>query len=125
MTDKAAVVAAAERRATALAEGDAAALRSLLHPAFRWTSFEGQVFDRESYIASNTGQHGLIWLEQRLESPEVVVEGDTALVVAVVVDRVSRNGASETFRLRLTQVWVRADVGAWLCLGGHAGPRLP
>ena len=122
--DAAAVLAAAKRRAQALAEGDAEGLRSLLHPRFKWTSFKGDVFDRDAYVASNTSPQGLRWLDQRLESPEVVVEGDTALLTAIVVDEVCRDGTSEAFRLRLTQVWVR-EAGQWLCLGGHAGPRLP
>jgi hypothetical protein len=42
------VMAAARERAAALAACDAAALRALLHPDLRWTSFRGDVFDRES-----------------------------------------------------------------------------
>jgi hypothetical protein len=37
------VLRAADRRATALADGDAGALRSLLHPHLRWTTFRGDV----------------------------------------------------------------------------------
>jgi hypothetical protein len=57
------VLLQAERRADALAEADADALTRLLHPAFRWTSHRGEVFDRQRYMDSNT--HG----ETRLESP--------------------------------------------------------
>ena len=39
----------------------------------------------------------------------------------IVVDEVERDGRPETFRLRLTQVWVREDE-RWQCLAGHAGP---
>jgi hypothetical protein len=116
-----AVIAAAEARATALATADAATLRRLLHPSFRWTSFIGEVFDRDSYIASNT-TGALVWRAQRLEDVEVVVVGTTAVLVGAVVDEVERDGAAETFRLRVTQVWVRDT--EWCCLGGHAGPRL-
>jgi hypothetical protein len=46
-----------------------------------------------------------------------------AVLTAVVVDRVRRGGREETFRMRLTQTWVRSAEG-WQCLAGHAGPRL-
>ena len=29
----------------------------------------------------------------------------------------------ETYRMPMTQFWVRTDLG-WQCLAGHAGPRL-
>ena len=98
-----------------------ATLRRLLHPSFRWTSFVGEVFDRDAYIASNTSG-ALVWRSLRLEDAEVVVVGTTAVLVGVVVDEVERDGAIETFRLRVTQVWVRDS--EWRCLSGHAGPRL-
>jgi hypothetical protein len=53
----------------------------------------------------------------------VAVVGDTAVLTAVVVDVVERDGRQETFRLRLTQTWVR-EAGAWQCIAGHAGPSL-
>jgi ketosteroid isomerase-like protein len=121
--DQRAVLAAAERRAQALAAGDAESLRELLHPHFRWTSFKGEVFDRDSYIASNTAGT-LRWREQRLQDVEVMVTGDTATLLALVTDDVERDGANETYQLRLTQVWLR-ERGRWSCLAGHAGPRLP
>jgi hypothetical protein len=116
-----AVIAAAEARATALATGDAAMLRRLLHPSFRWTSFIGEVFDRDSYIASNTAG-ALTWRSQRFEDAQVVVVGTTAVLVGIIVDEVERDGVAETFRLRITQVWIRDS--EWRCLSGHAGPRL-
>ena len=118
--DELGVLAAAERRARALAAGDAAALLALHHPALRWTTFRGDVLDRESYVRGNT-DGSLQWLEQRLENATVVVEGDTAVLTAVVVDEVERKRRRETFRLRLTQTWVR-DGDGWVVLAGHAGP---
>lgn len=116
------VLAAAQARAAALVAGDAVALRSLLHPHVRWTTHRGDVLDREHYIAANTGGP-LHWKGQSLEDVEVVVAGDSAVLVATVVDVVERDGATQTFRLRLTQTWVRAD-GRWQCLAGHAGPAV-
>jgi ketosteroid isomerase-like protein len=112
------VLAAAERRARALCERDADALRALHHPDLRWTTHRGVVLDRESYIAGNV-EGDLVWRAQHLEDVTVVVEGDTAILVGVVVDEVERHGERAVFRLRLTQTWVRGEAG-WVCLAGHA-----
>lgn len=115
------VVAAAEDRATALADGDAVRLLRLLHPAFRWTSHTGQQFDRDEYVRANTGP-GRRWSGQVLDDPEVIVVGDVAVLRCRVTDRVDSGWGTETFRMPMTQVWVRADA-RWTCLAGHAGPR--
>ena len=52
-----------------------------------------------------------------------VVE-DAAVLVAIVVDDVERDGRPQSFRLRLTQTWVRENA-VWRCLAGHAGPEIP
>lgn len=121
--DEAAILQAAQERAAALIARDAAALGRLLHPALRWTTFRGEVLDKESYIAGNTGGD-LRWFDQRLEDVDILIAGDTAVVVAVVVDKVERGGVPASFRLRLTQTWVKTESG-WLCLAGHAGPEEP
>ena len=116
------VLAAAEARARALAAGDAAALRELHHPQLRWTTHRGEVLDRDRYIAGNTSGE-LVWHAQSLEDAEVDVTGDTAVLTATVVDDVTRDGDRATFRLRLTQTWVR-DENGWRCLSGHASKVL-
>ena len=116
------VVAAAERRAAALVNGDIAELQRLLHPQMRWTTHTGAVLERDPYIAGNTSG-SLIWREQRLEQPMVTVIGDAAILTSVVVDEVERDGVRETFRLRMTQVWLREN-GRWSCVAGHAGPLI-
>jgi hypothetical protein len=116
--DEREVIAAAERRARALCSSNAEALRALHHPGLRWTTHRGVVLDREAYIAGNVGG-GLVWHAQRLEDVEVTVEGQTAVLVCVVVDEVECDGERSVFRLRLTQTWVRGEAG-WVCLAGHA-----
>ncbi|MFK4088417.1 nuclear transport factor 2 family protein [Kribbella sp. NPDC020789] len=111
------VIAAAEARAAALAAGDADTLRFWLHPRFRWTSHLGAQFDRESYLAANTGG-SLRWSAQTLTDIEVTVVGTTAVLRCVVTDSV--NG--EEFRMPMTQTWVW-EAERWQCLAGHAGPR--
>lgn len=112
------VMEAAVRRAAALAGGDEAALRLLMHPRLQWTSFRGEVLGYEEYIAGNT-RGSLRWRSQRLDDVAVVVDGGTAVLTAAVTDEVTRNGREQSFRLRLTQTWVRASEG-WRCLAGHA-----
>jgi uncharacterized protein (TIGR02246 family) len=115
------VLLAAEQRAAALAAGDPEALRALMHPSLQWTTFKGDVLSREQYIAGNTGGV-LTWRSQRLEHARVVVVGDTAVLTALVIDEVRKDGQDQSFTLRLTQTWVRAESG-WRCLAGHAGPE--
>ncbi len=118
------VIEAAMARASALAEGDAEGLSALLHEEFRWTSHVGATFDRAQYIRRNTEGH-TVWRSQSLLDPQVVVVGETAVLYAEVEDVVLAEGEeSETFRMPMTQVWVRA-AGDWKCLAGHAGPRQP
>ncbi|WP_178379877.1 nuclear transport factor 2 family protein [Cryptosporangium aurantiacum] len=122
MTDEDALRAAVERRAQALASGRASALEAVLHPRFRWTSHRGEVFDRAAYVRSNTAGD-LVWRQQLVDRTEVVVLGDTGLVTCVVTDQVEVDGASRSFRMPVTQTWVR-EAGEWRCLAGHAGPLL-
>jgi ketosteroid isomerase-like protein len=93
-----------------------------MHPALQWTTFQGEVLSHEQYVAGNTAD-GLTWRSQRLEDARVAVVGDTAIVSALVIDEVERDGRDQTFALRLTQTWVRADA-SWQCLAGHAGPKV-
>ncbi|RYU09965.1 nuclear transport factor 2 family protein [Nocardioides iriomotensis] len=120
--DRAAVLAAARARADALAAGDAAALTGLLHEDFRWTAHTGATFDREEYVRRNT-DGTTVWRSQDLADADIAVVGDTAVVRAEVTDVVEGgDGGSATFRMPMTQTWVR-EGGRWRCLAGHAGPR--
>ena len=117
------VLAAAESRAAALAAADAGRLADLLHEDFRWTTHVGETYDRAEYVRRNAQGH-TVWRSQTLVDPEVVVVGETAVLYAEVHDVVRSGGhASETFRMPMTQVWVRTG-SSWTCLAGHAGPRL-
>ena len=116
------VLEAARRRAAALASGDAQELRSLLHPDFRWVSHTGERFDRESYIASNTGG-ATRWSRQDLSDVDVVAHDSTAVLRCQVLDEVDQGDGIEEFRMPMTQVWVLHE-DRWVCLVGHAGPVL-
>ena len=84
----------------------------------------GETHSRSEYIQRNT-EGGTTWRSQDLSGARVVVVGDTAVLHAEVTDVVLvENNATETFRMPMTQVWVRLD-GSWKCLAGHAGPRRP
>ncbi len=98
-----AVMAGAPARSAAPAAGDPRRRAELLHPQMRWTTYRGVVLNREEYLASNVGG-GLVWVEQTLHDLDVQVVGDAvAVLTALVVDVVNRNGSPETYRLRLTQ----------------------
>jgi hypothetical protein len=116
------VLDAARRRAEALANGDPDGLRRLLHPLFRWVSQTGERFDRDSYVASNTGGANR-WSSQQLSQVDVVAHDTTAVLRCQVVDEVDRGEGIEEFRMPMTQVWVRSE-DRWVCLVGHAGPAL-
>jgi hypothetical protein len=113
-----AVVAAARARAAALVAGDEVRLRALHHPQLRWTTYRGEVLDRERYLAGNR-PGPLRWVSQTLTGVEVQVVGRVAVLTAAVVDVVERDGTPQTFELRLTQTWVR-DRRGWRCLSAHA-----
>jgi hypothetical protein len=82
----------------------------------------GESYSRSEYVRRNTEGH-TVWRSQRLSDVEVVVVNDTAVLHAEVTDEVLGEGdAPETFRMPMTQVWVR-QVDGWMCLAGHAGPR--
>ena len=89
-----------------------------MHPELRWTTLNGEVLGYEDYISGNI-RGALAWRGQRLEDVQVSVAGDTAVLTAWVIDEVSRDGRDHTFRVRLTQTWVRTP-GGWRCLAGHA-----
>lgn len=114
---------AAVARATALAAGDAKALRELLHEGFRWTTHVGQVFDRDEYIRRNT--EGVTeWRSQTIGPTDISIVGGVAILLSVVTDVVAATDVEDgEFRMPVTLVWVRSR-GKWQCLAGHAGPRL-
>jgi Domain of unknown function (DUF4440) len=116
------VIRAAEARAKALAEGDAARLRDLLHSDFRWVSHAGERYDRDSYIAS-TLEESNGWSEQELTDIRVVAHEQTAVLRCTVVDIIDGGHGPREYRMPMTQVWIRRE-GRWVCLAGHAGARL-
>lgn len=116
------VCEAVQGRAAALAAGVPAGLTRVLHPQFWWTSHRGETFDRDAYVRANTGG-GLRWLAQVVEQVDVVVVGDTGVARRVVSDQVQVDGEQRSYRMPVTQTWVRA-LGGWVCLAGHAGPAL-
>lgn len=119
------VLHSAEQRATALAAGDVAALKGLLHEDFTWTSHLGATYNRDEYIARNTDRRQ-DWRLQRMSEVVVTVVGTTAVLRCLTTDWVLGNARDPdgTFVMPMTQVWVHAD-GRWRCLAGHAGPCFP
>jgi hypothetical protein len=115
-----AVLAATRARSAALVARDPDALRALHHPEFRFTTPRGDVRDRDAYVAGNT-TGALVWRAQRLLDHEIVVHGETAVLIGVVHDEFERAGVPGAHDMHLTLVWVRVD-GDWVALAAHAGP---
>ncbi len=114
------VLAAAARRATALAGQDWAVLEALLHPDFVYTNSQGARLTREQYVEFvRTGP--LRWNAQRIEDPRVALVGSTAVVTGTVVDDVVVSGDAHVLRFATTQTYVLVD-GAWSYLAGHTAP---
>jgi hypothetical protein len=80
LTPEEEVARAAVCRAAALAAGDEAALRLLMHPDLRWTTFRGEVLGYEAYIIGDT-RGDLRWRAQRLEDVKAAVVADTGILV--------------------------------------------
>ncbi len=114
------VLAAAYARAKALGQGDEPALRRLLHAGFSWTSYTGELFDREAYLEANIRSRNQ-WHGQRLEDPHVVVVGDAAVLRCTVTDDVDTGAGRQPYRMFMTQTWVRIG-GAWVCLLAMPAP---
>ena len=116
-----AVLAATRARSAALVARDPDALRALHHPEFRFTTPRGDVRDRDAYIAGNT-EGDLVWRAQHLLEAEVLVVGDTAVLVGVVHDEFERDGEPGALDMPLTLTWAREE-GTWRVLAAHAGPQ--
>lgn len=63
-------------------------------------------FDREAYLSKNTG-YSNDWYGQRLDEPQVVVVGGVAVLRCVVVDDVDVGAGRQSYRMPMTQTWVR------------------
>ena len=117
-----AILAATRRRSAALVARDADALRALHHPDFRFTTPRGDVRDRDAYVAGNTAGE-LVWRAQHLVEHEIVLDGETAVLIGVVHDEFERTGEPGAHDMRLTLVWVKHD-DDWVVLAAHAGPAV-
>ena len=71
-SDEAALFAAAQAAALALATGDTKALLMMLHPDFRWISETGEQLNQARFaVARSSG--GIRWRHRLLMDPDVVI----------------------------------------------------
>jgi Domain of unknown function (DUF4440) len=115
-----AVLAAAERRADALARRDWPALERELHPEFRYVNAEGRRLSRDDCLAF-VSDGAFRWNEQRLEDVQVTIVGTTAVLTAEVHDDVQLGDERHELVFVSTQTYV-LDEGRWLYLAGQTGP---
>ena len=92
----------------------------IVSPSMTFTTHRGDVRDRAQYIAGNT-EGDLVWRAQQLIEAEVLVVGDTAVLVGAVHDEFERAGEPGALDMPLTLTWVREE-GTWRVLAAHAGP---
>jgi hypothetical protein len=73
-------------------------------------SHDGQVFDRETYVRANTTGTPE-WHGQRLDDPHMVIVGGTGVLRCMVIDDVDAGAGRQSYRMPMTQTWVRAREG--------------
>jgi ketosteroid isomerase-like protein len=112
-----AIVAVAERRALALVERDWDTVEAQLHRAFLYVNANGHRLARDAYLAF-LAEGPLRWQAQTLEDVAVAVDGQVAVLVAMVVDEVLYDGQPARWEFVTTQTYVERD-GEWLYLAGH------
>ena len=113
MDDRAQVLAAARERASALADGDTERLSALLHAEFHWTSHVGETYDRTEYVRRNTEGH-TVWRSQEMAAPRWTSSATPPCCAPTVTDVVlTESGEPATFRMPVTQAWVRDREGTW------------
>ena len=110
----------AVRRASALAARDWDEVAGQLHPAFVYVNANGDLLDRDAYLAF-LADGPMRWNRQTLEHPSVVDAGRAALLVATVIDDVLFDGQPATWSFMTTQTYV--NDGEWLYLAGHTAVR--
>ena len=110
----------AVRRASALAARDWDEVARQLHPAFLYVNANGDLLDRDTYLAF-LADGPLRWNSQSVEDTRVVAAGPVAVLAATVVDDVLYDGQPETRTFVTTQTYV--NDGEWLYLAGHTAFR--
>jgi uncharacterized protein (TIGR02246 family) len=110
-----------ERRYRAMADRDVAALDALLADELVYTHSSSARDSKSSYLeALRAGRLDY----ERIEHPEeeILVSGDTAVVVGRMQATVLVNGARRSLDSATLAVWVRRD-GRWQLLAYQSTPR--
>lgn len=117
MNAKEEVVQLARRRSAAVVARDARTMEAILSAEYVYTNSLGKVLRKADYLR-NMSDPDIIWKSQDLQVEEVLIRGDTAVLVGTVHD-VAKFGTmalDETFRT--THVFARTAAG-WVCVAGH------
>lgn len=101
-------------RYAAVVRGDVDAFAALAHPALTYTHSDGAVDSLDSYRKKIESGY---YVYHRISHPidEIVVSGDTALVVGEMDADITAGGTRKTLRNRALAVWVRPD-DRWLLI---------
>lgn len=117
MNAKEEVVQLARRRSAAVVARDVRTMEAILSEEYVYTNSLGKVLRRADYLRNMTDPD-ISWTSQDLKVEDVLIVGDTAVLVGAVHDK-ARFGAmvlDETFRT--THVFARTAAG-WVCVAGH------
>lgn len=122
MTDVSAEIRAMEdRRYAAMIGGDGAAMDALFCDELRYTH-SNAVVDTKASITELITTGKVQYKAARPVIDDVLVYGDTAIVVGSMELDVSVGGADRTVKGRYTNVWVK-DGGAWRFAAWQSTPR--
>lgn len=110
--------------ADSLKSGDAQRLATIIAPTFTFIGPDGQVENRQVYLAGyqQLSELGVAVNSIDMDEVDVRIFGDIAIVTGRVVAQLTMKGQPLTENVRFTRVYQRQS-GAWLMVSGQ-GTRL-
>jgi hypothetical protein len=118
------IVGILQAKAAALVEGNAAALRRLIHTDFLYVNTRGRRFDREGYITAFGGAGPIRFVAQSFRDIEVRDFGTFTVAAMEVDDRFEIDGSVVAPTARSLCVFARIE-GRWLWSAGQTFPVEP
>ena len=106
----------------AVVDRDAAAFGRFLTEDYVLVDSKGALHGKAEVVAGITSNETKVEVNESSEA-QVRVQGDTAVLIAVLHQRGLDHGVPYDVPVRFTDTWIRRG-GKWLCMSGHA-TRLP
>lgn len=120
-TDETSIVAAENVRYAAALAADANAFREIAHPSLTYAHSDGRRDTLDEYLDKLTSG-ALVY--HSIDHPviEILVKGDTAVVVGQMRAHLTTGGHEKTIDNSCIAVWIR-EAGRWLLLAYQPTPR--